>query len=267
MTEPTTTVLEYEGVSVRVVSLGAGDPVLLVHGFASSLDAWGRNRAALARSYHVVCLDLPGFGQSSKVALERLEDFTGWLARVLDHFGLPWAHVVGHSFGGMLSAAFALEQPQRVRSLALVDSAGLGPRHSARYHEELTGGRTRDDARKALEEAFHDPASIPDSAVERAFAYFSEPGVQQLIPHLDRIRQAWDAHVQARIDQIGVPMLVVWGREDRMIPVANAERVRDLPNARIVVLGDCGHVPQVEAADAFNAHLLEHLAGASRAGT
>jgi pyruvate dehydrogenase E2 component (dihydrolipoyllysine-residue acetyltransferase) len=262
----TTTRLEHEGVSVRVIALGAGDPVLLVHGFASSLDAWGRNREALARSYRVVALDLPGFGQSSKVAMERLEDFTGWLGRVLDHFRMPWAHVVGHSFGGMLSAAFALEQPHRVRSLVLVDSAGLGPRSSASFHQTVDRARTRDDARKALEAAFHDPGSIPEAAVDRTFAYLSEPGVQGLLAHLERIRPAWDRSVQTRIDRIAVPLLVIWGREDRMYPVANADRVRGMPNARVIVLEHCAHVPQVEAAEQVNAHLLEHLAGVTGTG-
>jgi pimeloyl-ACP methyl ester carboxylesterase len=127
MAEMDTLFVEHDGLRMRAITLGRGEPVMLIHGMPVSLEVWGATLEPLAAEFQVLAMDLPGFGQSSKVALPRLEDFADWLARLLDQLALERVHVVGHSFGGLVALDFCMEHRARVRSLVLVDAVGLGP--------------------------------------------------------------------------------------------------------------------------------------------
>lgn len=251
--------IEHDGVRVRGWVQGEGPPVLLVHGMPSSRNVWALVKDRIAGRYRAIAMDLPGFGESTKVALPTLDAFAGWMARVLDHVGERSAHVVGHSFGGMLSMAFLHEYPARVRSLVLCDSVGLGPYGGSEGQRRFAAARTREEVRAFLERLFHDPGVIADALVEGQLAYVTQPGVPEVLEQLTARRQAWEAQVEARADAIRAPLLVIWGKNDRPVPVTHADRVRHIPGARFAIIDDCGHAPMVERAQEFATHLLEFL--------
>lgn len=259
MSAPELFQIEHDNVRMHGLVQGKGEPVLLVHGVPSSLGLWALTKDRIASRHQVIAMDLPGFGQSTKVALPSLDAFTEWLARLLDHLHVPSAHVVAHSFGGMICLAFLARYPQRVRSLVLSDSVGLGPYTGGEFQQRIAAARTRDEIRSALRLNFHDPAFIVDPIVEGYFAYLNQPGVPGLLAELNAHRSAWEASVAAHLDTIKLPLLLMWGRNDRSVPVGNAERLRRVPGVRTVIFDDCGHAPMVEKAQEFVAHLLDFL--------
>lgn len=261
MSSPQAFQIEHDGVRMHGLVQGTGEPVLLVHGVPSSLGLWALIRDRVASRHQVVAMDLPGFGQSTKVALPSLDAFTDWLARLLDHLRVPSAHVVAHSFGGMICLAFLGKHPQRVRSLVLSDAVGLGPYTGGEFQQRIAAARTRDEIREALRLNFHNPAFIVDPIVEGYYAYLNQPGVPELLAELNGRRPTWEASVAPYLDAIRLPLLVLWGRNDRSVPVGNAERLRRVPGARTVIFDDCGHAPMVEKAQEFGTHLLDFLDG------
>lgn len=261
MSTPEPFQIEHGNVRMHGFVQGSGEPVLLVHGVPSSLGLWAMIKDRVASRHKVIAMDLPGFGQSTKVALPSLEAFTDWLVRLLDYLHVPSAHVVAHSFGGMICLALLGRHSQRVRSLVLSDSIGLGPYTGGEFQRLIAAARTRDEIRSALRLNFHNPAFIVDPIVEGYFAYLNQPGVPQVLAELNARRSAWEASVAAHLDAIEVPLLVMWGRNDRSVPAGNAERLRRVPGARVVVLDDCGHAPMVEKAQEFGTHLLGFLDG------
>lgn len=251
----------HNGVTMHAVAVGAGPPVVLVHGFAQSHLTWRANFDALAAHYRVLAVDLPGFGASTKVALDGLEAFGDTLLRLLDREHLDSAHVVGHSYGGLVALGLALHRPARVRSLTVLGPAGLGPTVTD-FREQIALARTPAEIKAAIRRAFRDPdrfnAAI-DGFVQGQLAYRAQPGVMELLAELSRCSDAWMANVEARVEELKMPMLVLWGAEDGATPASQAERVRGLPNAEVHLFPGAGHAAQVEAAEAFNAKLLSFL--------
>jgi pyruvate dehydrogenase E2 component (dihydrolipoamide acetyltransferase) len=216
---------------------------------------------ALARRYRVMAIDLPGFGASTKVALGSLEQFENFLAYLLESQGLTSAHVVGHSFGGLLALGLALDQPHLVRSLTVLATAGMGPT-TTDFRSKMVTAQSREEIRQAVSMAFHDPVrfnDVIDRSVEVQLAYRAEAGVLALLAKLGATTDAWISAVQSRLAEIKVPMLVLWGTQDRATPAAHADRVRGLPNAEVHLFEGAGHAAQLEAADAFNVRLLAFL--------
>jgi pyruvate dehydrogenase E2 component (dihydrolipoamide acetyltransferase) len=183
------------------------------------------------------------------------------MAYLLESQGLTSAHVVGHSFGGLLALGLALDQPHLVRSLTVLATAGMGPT-TTDFRSKMVKAQSREEIRVAVSMAFHDPvrfSDLIDRVVEVQLAYRSEPGVMELLARLGDASDAWISSVQSRLGEIKLPMLVLWGKEDRATPAAHAERVRSFPNAEVHLFEGAGHAAQFEAAEAFNAKLLGFL--------
>ena len=116
-----------DGVEMDVLAMGHGDPVVLIHGFTASKEAWFFNLDAFAAKFRVLAVDLPGYGQSTKVVESPpLGFYAQWVQRLLVHQGISAAHVVGNSMGGAVAMELALTQPGRVKKLVLVDALGMG---------------------------------------------------------------------------------------------------------------------------------------------
>ncbi len=249
----------------------AGAPTLLcLHGFASSLHTWDGWAAALGDSLRVLRLDLPGYGltgpppqggYSTALHLAVLDTLLGQL-------GLDSVYVAGNSMGGALAAAYAAHRPERVRRLVLIDAAGApgGSRGSAVLKEARRGGSSgvlgllrvpvlgdllptftpRFLVGWGLREVYHHDSLVTPELVDRYYDLLTRAGNRQGI--LQRVKQA------PRMDRAGADLsairarvLIVWGAEDRWIPVVNAERYQAaLLQARTVVYPDLGHVPMEE---------------------
>jgi pyruvate dehydrogenase E2 component (dihydrolipoamide acetyltransferase) len=244
--------IEVGGRRLRYLELGEGDgiPVLLVHGFGADLNTWMFTQPALAAGRRAVALDLPGHGGSAKeVGAGDVESLTDAVEGALGALGVEQVHLVGHSMGGAISASLALRRPERVASLNLIASAGLGPEINASFIDGFVRATRRREAAEVIGLLVHDPALVSRTMVEDVLRYKRLDGVSAA---LARIAEAWFAggrqslDLTRRIAELAMPVQVIWGRDDRILPVAHAEALANrLP---VQILDAAGHLPHMEKA-------------------
>lgn len=267
-----------DGLRVRYVRSGHGPAVVLIHGFASSLYTWSGVIGPLSRSHDVVALDLPGFGQSDLPPALTADVLPGVVVGLMDALGLGRVTLIGHSMGGAVATVVAATRPERVDRLVLLDAAGfdLAPADRPwllRVVGSEAGGALARLPRKrlfvtfALRQVFHDRARVTPERVDEYLAPLERPGAIDSMRSLlaPRGLQAFSPFAEiAR--RVRAPALVVWGRDDAWIPLADADRfVGTLPAGHKVVLEKCGHVPQeerpVDVTRLIEAFLTEPAAG------
>ena len=254
---PTRTV-EVGGRRLRYLEQGpeapAGDPVVLLHGFGGDLNNWLFNTDKLAERRRVYALDLPGHGESAKdVGAGDVAEFAGVLGGFLDAVGAGRAHLAGHSMGGAVALAFALEHPDRVASLALVAPAGLGEEINADYIDGFVAAERRRELKGVLELLFADQGLVNRTMVDDVLRYKRLDGVQEALTTVAAAmypsgRQT--AVLTGQLDRLTVPVLVVWGEQDRVLAPAHAEALAG--RARVELLAGAGHSPHMEAANEVN---------------
>jgi pyruvate dehydrogenase E2 component (dihydrolipoamide acetyltransferase) len=264
--------VEVGGRRLRYLELGEGDgvPVLLVHGFGADLNTWMFNQPALAAGRRALALDLPGHGGSAKeVGAGDAENLTNAVEGALETLDIKRVHLVGHSMGGAIAALVASRRPERVASLTLIASAGLGPEINTSFIDGFVGASRRREATEVLGLLMHDPALVSRAMVEDVLRYKRLDGVSSA---LAKIAEAWFAggrqslDLRGRIAALVMPVQLVWGREDRIIPVAHAEAVANHLPVRI--LDAAGHLPHMEKAGEVN-RLIDQFIGSvsERVGT
>ncbi len=248
------------GLRVRYVRAGEGPAVVLLHGFASSIVTWRDVIPALAARHAVVALDLPGFGASDQPADLDASVYPGVIAGLMRELGLARASLVGNSLGGAAAVAVAAVYPEMVEKLVLIDAAGYSLREDERPAiVRLVGSRRMGGllealplrrwlARRALREVFHDPAQVTPQEVEEYLAPFWRPtALASARSLLSSPEWREPAAFRALVARVHAPTLVLWGADDRWIPVADADRfAAAIPGARTRILPDCGHMPQEE---------------------
>jgi pyruvate dehydrogenase E2 component (dihydrolipoamide acetyltransferase) len=253
-----------EAGTLRFLRTGeGGEPLVLLHGFGGDLNTWLFNVEALAADRAVYALDLPGHGGSTKqVGDGELGFLVAALRGFLDSQGIERAHLAGHSMGGLVAAALAIEDPGRVLSLTLVDSAGLGAEINLDYIEGFVVASGRRELKPVLQRLFADPDLVTRQMIDDVLKYKRLDGVQEALRALaDRLfadgRQQLVLTDELRSFQS--PMLVIWGNQDQVIPVAHANAAPE--SAETKVLPGAGHSPHMEAAGDFNRTLEGFLAG------
>ncbi|RJF78314.1 acetoin dehydrogenase dihydrolipoyllysine-residue acetyltransferase subunit [Azospirillum cavernae] len=252
--------------TIRYATRGEGGPaVLLVHGFGGDLDNWLFSIDALAESATVYALDLPGHGQSTKsVADPSLSGLSAAVLAFMDHVGLAKAHFIGHSMGGAVSMRTALDAPDRVASLSLIASAGLGREIDHGYIQGFVGATSRRDLKPVLETLFADRGLVSRSLIDDLLKYKRLDGVEDALTAISSAMFADGAQSSVLTDLIAAaktPILVVWGEEDRVIPAAHANALGDA--ARVAVIPNAGHMVQMEASSKVNALLKDHIGKAA----
>lgn len=254
---------EVDGIRVRHARRGPdeGTPVLFLHGFGGDLGNWLFNLDSIAEAAPVIALDLPGHGQSDpRLPGTGLGDLAGFVGRFLDAVGTPRAHLVGHSMGGAIAARLALDAPQRVASLTLVNSAGLGEEINGAYIEGFVGAASRRELKPVVELLFADPSLVTRQLLDDLLKYKRLDGVPELLQALagTLFPGGRQAEQPARaLDGKAPPLLVVWGEADQVIPAAHAQHAP--AGASTHVLPGAGHMTMMEKASEFNALLRRHL--------
>lgn len=248
--------------TLRYAKRGEGGPaVLLVHGFGGDLDNWLFSIDALAESATVYALDLPGHGQSTKTLPDpSLSGLSAAVLAFMDHVGIARAHFIGHSMGGAVSMRTALDAPDRVASLSLIASAGLGREIDHGYIQGFVGATSRRDLKPVLETLFADRGLVSRSLIDDLLKYKRLDGVDDALKALSSAMFPDGAQSSVLTDLIAAartPILVVWGEEDRVIPAAHANALGDA--ARVAVIPDAGHMVQMEASGKVNALLKDHI--------
>lgn len=251
--------LVIENKHIQLFDGGHGPPLLYLHGAGTFW--WMPVHDLFAHSFHLYLPVHPGFGASEGGEdIEVIEDLVFHYTAFLDALGIGTVAVVGLSLGGWIAAEMALRRPDRIERLVLVDAAGL-----------------RVEGAPMAEFFMATPAQLrpllfaqPDSDLARTLVPDVPP--PERLEMVLRGREAaarllWNPHfhqrkLRSRLHHIHTPTLVVWGKEDRLIPVAHGHAfAAGIPGARLVVLEGCAHLPPFEQPEAFVATVLPFLQG------
>ncbi|WP_066266841.1 alpha/beta fold hydrolase [Hydrogenophaga palleronii] len=255
------------GIRTNLHDMGTGSPVLMIHGSGPGVSAWANWRLSmpvLARHFRVVAPDMVGFGFSDRPQ-GHAYTMDNWVAQavgVLDALEIERADLLGNSFGGALALALAIRHPQRVRRLVLMGSVGV-PFDITPGLEAVWGYEPSLTAMRALLDVFaHNPALATDELAQLRYEASVRPGFHESFAAMfPAPRQRWvDAMCSAAADIRALPheTLVLHGREDRVIPLANSITLAQrIPNSQLHVFGHCGHWTQIEHAARFNRLLLD----------
>jgi pyruvate dehydrogenase E2 component (dihydrolipoamide acetyltransferase) len=257
--------LDAGGVRLRYLELGDGPgvPVVLLHGFGADLNSWMFTQPALAEGRRAIALDLPGHGSSDKqVGTGTAAALADTVELALTALELHRVHLVGHSMGGAIAALLAARRPDRVASLTLIAPAGFGDEINTAFIDGFIRATRRRDAEAVLGLLVHDKALISRAMVEDVLRYKRLDGATAA---LQTIAGAWFADGRqavngvADVKSLAVPVQVVWGADDQIIPVSHAAAFG--PNLPVHRLAATGHLPHMERAGEVN-RLIRRLIGA-----
>lgn len=252
------------GRRLRFLRMGPaeGVPLLLLHGFGADLNNWMFNQPALAEDRPVYALDLPGHGASSKdVGGGDVAALAAAVRDCLDALGLQHVHAVGHSLGGAVALALALDDPDRIRSLTLIAGAGLGPDINGDFIAGFIQAGRRKQLKPVLELLVNDPSLISRDMIEDVLKYKRLDGANAALERIAGANFVGGRQTQSFADRLAdltPPAQVIWGREDRILPARHAE---GLPaTIPVHVLADAGHMVHMEKAGEVNALIRDHAA-------
>src|SRR5713101_2304133 len=276
-----------DGINIHYVCGGSGPPLVLVHGLGSSAAVeFYYNLEPLAAHHRVLAIDLPGFGKSEKPTLQyTIELFVKAVRDLMTSEGLERAAVMGVSMGGRVALGLALDSPQLVERLVLVDALGVGPpRRVLAYRVLLTKGLgelTLRGTARALRKM--NPATIrrfwgwylrrpsrvdtiwSDERIASHGSLLATPAYRaaylSALRSIAGMRQLRDGVVvEDRLPELRMPTLLIWGAHDHIFPASHAQAATDrIPNGRLQVFDDSGHTPQMEEPERFNRLVLDFL--------
>lgn len=261
-----------------------GTPVLLIHGVGGWAENWREVMEPIAASgRRVFAVDLPGFGESERPRRARYFDpddafYARFMRAALDALRLRSAHVVGNSMGGAVAYMLAVTAPERARSLILVAAGGLGTDIALFLRAATLPGTIAlaklvgrpAHGREVLRSCFYDASRIPErlSIEAERYGFASYPEFVRALRSAvtlrgvrPELRRAWVARAPAYRG----PVLVMWGREDAVLPLHHLNDLSSIfPAATVRIIERCGHMPMAERPDEFVAALVPFLEGAER---
>jgi pimeloyl-ACP methyl ester carboxylesterase len=262
--QPREETISVGGIDVHTWIGGQGDPLLVLHG-AGGHQGWTRWLEKVAERHTIWAPTHPGFGRSGDAEwMDGVDDLARFYLWFIDAAGLGRPHVLGHSLGGWTAAEMAAMSPGGLGRLVLVAPAGLKPERGEIldvFYLPLP---------KVRELSVHAPATVPEWA-----ALFGRAPTPAEVETAARNREmaarlAWKPYMHNPrlvhfLPRVTNPTLIVWGREDRIVPVVCGEQYRRaLPAAALTVLEQCGHVPPLEQPEAFAGLVMDFLGGRGR---
>lgn len=251
-----------------------GSVVILLHGIGSCVETWTFNIAVLAKHHQVYAVDLMGSGRSDKppdsYSLLSLGTF---VKAFMDALEIDRATLVGNSMGGGIALQIALTWPQRTEKLVLVDSLGLGREISPSLCLANLPGidklyrPTRSSTALFLKQIVFDPSLITREWIDLFYEIMTLPGAKEALFAQIRANIGWFGvrpevyrPILDRLNTMTIPTLIVWGKQDSVLPVAHAQvAAQRLPDVRLHSLDACKHWSHLEQAEEFNALVLQFL--------
>jgi pimeloyl-ACP methyl ester carboxylesterase len=253
-----------------------GAPVVLIHGLGGFIEDWLPSFDALAAQHRVVAVDLLGHGRTDKPkeGAYRVADLAQFVKDFMAALAIENARMVGHSLGGGIITRLTLMHPAVVDRLVLVSSAGLGKEVTIALRiasipllGELLTRPSRAGVAQTARFIVHDPAVMTGELIELGYQMAALSGAQRAF--LRTLRANGNLFGQGKslygpnvlgLPSITKPVLVLWGRQDQIVPAAHAQvAAKSIPDARVHIFENCGHVPMLEYPRAFNELLLEFL--------
>lgn len=264
-----------DGVRINTLELGAGDPILLLHGWSLSLEVWDRQIRVLAEAgYRVIAMDTRGHGRSdAPLSGYDIDHLAADAFSVLTAYGVHRAHVVGWSLGGMVALRMAHRAPERVSGVVMVASNGVAGARQPGF----PFGAPPEGALAAILAAEHlDRVSLRRSAVGDPFGTPPDPGTLDWLHRISLQTPSWAAmgcmktllctNQTQILDTLVVPVSQIVGRSDPAMSSRGAHWVQKRLASSLTEL-DCGHYPMLECPDEFDNALLRALATTERIGT
>lgn len=271
LTDPDSQFVEVNGLTVHYKEMGQGSPTfILLHGFGASTFSWREVMQPLSQYGRVIAYDRPAFGLTERPMPGEWSGESPYspeaqaklVIGLMDALGVERAILVGNSAGGTISVQVALSYPQRVQALVLVDAAiyagGGSPgwirplldTPQMRHVGPLIARQLQAQGRAFIETAWHDPMRIP----AEVFAGYEKPlqveNWDRALWELTAASHASD--LEGRLVGLAVPVLVLTGDDDRIVPTEQSLRLAgEIPSAELVVLAQCGHLPQEECPNLF----------------
>ena len=259
MATPREETISVGGIDVHAWIGGQGHPLLVLHG-AGGNRGFTRWMRQVGEHFTVWAPTHPGFGRSAYAEwMDGIDDLARFHLWFIEKAGLGRPHVLGHSIGGWTAADMATMSPGSIDKLVLVAPAGLKPETGeildVFYHSPA----------ELLPMTVHDPKTIPEW--NELYGRPPTPAEQEIALRNREMtaRLTWkpymhDPQLAHFLPRVGNPALVVWGRQDRIVPVVCGEQYRQLlPRARLAVLERCGHLPPIEQPDEFARLVIEFL--------
>ncbi len=255
--------LSYDGVNIKYIDRGAGQPLLLLHGFGASSYSWRYIIDKFSVNYRVIAIDLKGFGLSGKPTDEKYSpsDQSQIIINFIKDLGLKDVILVGHSFGGAVALFSYLEMQKSnytpVVKMILIDSASYKqefPYFIQILRTPLLNRLTlfvlpdKVNANMLLKKAFYDDSKITKEMINIYASYLGLAGAYHaLIKTSELILPKNIDDIVYQYKQINIPTLVIWGDKDEIVPLEVGQRLsRDISTANLHIIKDCGHVPQEE---------------------
>jgi len=264
-------------INTRYWTLGDTGPiVLLIHGFASSVEYWMANINQLAKNHRVYALDLVGFGRSDKPNIKyRGAVLAQFVKKFMETQNIAKATLIGHSLGGAVTLYFAIRYPKLVDKLILVSSGGLGREISFDFRiltlpfigELILSFTSRYSLRKIVRSHVYNKDAISDDFIDRIYAILELPNTKRTMLTILRqnvnffgVKSEAIKLILDNLYKIKNQTLIIWGKNDNLLPVTQADiAVQHLPNAKLHIFENCGHIPQMEHSEKFNDLVIDFI--------
>ena len=259
-----------EGLGTRCLSVGEGPPVILVHGLGEFLESWMYNISELSKCFTVYALELPGHGHSEKSTERYTPNFTRrFVLSFMQVMGIHSASMIGHSMGAVVCIELAVEFPDKVEKLVLVDSGGFERKLPLGYRMAalpLIGNImlgppqifTKKTVKFGMRRQFYEPKIVPDEWIDIACRHFRRPDrnetIINIIKNYSRSFQDYNGDtITHKMMSLKQPVLIIHGNQDKVVPVTYARMSLELINSAVLTIFECcGHNPQIEKAAEFN---------------
>ena len=264
--------IELDGLSTHYIEKGSGEPVIFLHGFFYDTYMWNKNIDVLAERFKVYALDLWGFGYSTRKPLEYgYPLYSQQLLKFMDTFDIPRASLIGQSMGGGTIINFTVSNQDRVDKIVLVDPAGMPNRlpimgrisNLPKLGEFIYSLNNNFIRKMTLGSTFlHNKQIITDKYFENATRFHKIKGTTEVMLYITR-KQFFDTLIEEikTLSLMNVPTLIVWGREEKAIPLHTGQEMhRILKGSRLEILDEAGHCAHDDQSDRFNQLTLDFLA-------
>ena len=268
--QPNSKFLKWKGGEIHYTESGSGFPILMIHGFGGSNWDFKTLDSLLNDKYRVIRVDLPGFGLSDFPEDGYKEDFIktydAYFTFLIDTLHLDSMYVMGNSLGGMMAWNLALQHPANVKKMILFNSAGYNMKEALKTTNAETfrkkyvqylikKGLPEFMTRKGISRVFYDKNILTDTRIKRVNEMWNREGN---LKHIITMVTSDQFPSEEPIKNITCPTLIVWGRQDVLLPVKYADSfARDIKNSQKIVYDSCGHVPMMEKPEEVKRDVLK----------